>query len=226
MSEALQLIVAEESPSENEELNKKTDPILDWFLSHCHLHKYPAKTTLTHTGDPATTLYMVVSGKVMVSAKDKNEKEVILTYLGEGEFFGESGLFDEGATRSAWVKTKTDCEIAEISYVKYRQLVQMNPEILMLLTSQIFHRLQNTSSQVYDLAFLDVSGRVAKILLNLAREPEAMTHPEGMQIKITRQEIGQLVGCSRETVGRIIQMLEHDELIRAHGKTIVVYGTR
>ncbi|MFQ9292315.1 MAG: helix-turn-helix domain-containing protein, partial [Haemophilus parainfluenzae] len=48
----------------------------------------------------------------------------------------------------------------------------------------------------------------------------------GMQIKITRQEIGQMVGCSRETVGRIIKMLEDQNLIHAHGKTIVVYGTR
>ena len=56
--------------------------------------------------------------------------------------------------------------------------------------------------------------------------PDAMTHPDGMQIKITRQEIGQIVGCSRETVGRILKMLEEQELISAHGKTIVVFGTR
>lgn len=53
-----------------------------------------------------------------------------------------------------------------------------------------------------------------------------MTHPDGMQIKITRQEIGQIVGCSRETVGRILKMLEDQNLIHAHGKTIVVFGTR
>nr|AYV99740.1 CTP-2F1-CRP [synthetic construct] len=57
------------------------------------------------------------------------------------------------------------------------------------------------------LAFLDVTGRIAQTLLNLAKQPDAMTHPDGMQIKITRQEIGQIVGCSRETVGRILKML-------------------
>ena len=76
------------------------------------------------------------------------------------------------------------------------------------------------------LAFLDVTGRIAQTLLNLAKQPDAMTHPDGMQIKITRQEIGQIVGCSRETVGRILKMLEDQNLISAHGKTIVVYGTR
>ena len=73
---------------------------------------------------------------------------------------------------------------------------------------------------------MDVAGRIAQTLMNLARQPEAMTHPDGMQIKITRQEIGQMVGCSRETVGRIIKMLEDQNLIYAHGKTIVVYGAR
>ena len=68
-------------------------------------------------------------------------------------FFGEAGLFDEGSKRSAWVKTKTPCEIAEISYKKYRQLIQINPEILMFLTSQLSKRLQNTSRQVTNLAF-------------------------------------------------------------------------
>ena len=107
---------------------------------------------------------------------------------------------------------------------KYRQLIQINPEILMFLTAQLSKRLQNTSRQVTNLAFLDVAGRIAQALMHLAKQPEAMTHPDGMQIKITRQEIGQMVGCSRETVGRIIKMLEDQNLIHAHGKTIVVYG--
>ena len=77
-----------------------------------------------------------------------------------------------------------------------------------------------------NLAFLDVTGRIAQTLLNLAKMPDAMTHPDGMQIKITRQEIGQMVGCSRETVGRIMRMLEEQHLITAHGKTIVIHGTR
>lgn len=211
---------------EQEELIAARDPILDWFLTHCHIHKYPAKSTLIHAGEEALTLYYVIKGKVIVSAKDDEGKEMILSYLGADQFFGEGGLFDHDSKRSAWVKTKTPCEIAEISYKKYRQLIQINPEILMYLTAQLARRLQNTSRQVSNLAFLDVAGRIAQTLMNLAKQPEAMTHPDGMQIKVTRQEIGQMVGCSRETVGRIIKMLEEQNLIHAHGKTIVVYGTR
>ncbi|EJA8329759.1 Crp/Fnr family transcriptional regulator [Escherichia coli] len=175
----------------------QTDPTLEWFLSHCHIHKYPSKSTLIHQGEKAETLYYIVKGSVAVLIKDEEGKEMILSYLNQGDFIGELGLFEEGQERSAWVRAKTACEVAEISYKK-----------------------------VGNLAFLDVTGRIAQTLLNLAKQPDAMTHPDGMQIKITRQEIGQIVGCSRETVGRILKMLEDQNLISAHGKTIVVYGTR
>ncbi|ARD23797.1 MULTISPECIES: cAMP-activated global transcriptional regulator CRP [Shewanella] len=204
----------------------KPDPTLEWFLSHCHIHKYPAKSTLIHAGEESDTLYYIVKGSVAVLIKDEEGKEMILSYLNQGDFIGELGLFEEQAERTAWVRAKQPCEIAEISYKKFKQLIQVNPEILMKLTAQMAYRLQSTSQKVGDLAFLDVAGRIAQTLLHLAKQPDAMTHPDGMQIKITRQEIGQIVGCSRETVGRILKMLEEQNLIQAHGKTIVVYGTR
>lgn len=202
-------------------------PAVEWFLTHCHIHRYPPKTILIHSGENADTLYYVMQGTVAVYIKDEEGKEMILTHLNEGEFIGEINLFDdEEQTRTAWVRTKGSCEIAEISYKKFKQIVQLNPDILMYLATQMAKRLRHTSAQVSNLAFLDVAGRIAQTLLELAKMPEAMTHPEGMQIKITRQEIGQMVGCSRETVGRVLKMLEDDKLISAHGKTIVVYGTR
>lgn len=204
------------------------DPTLEWFLSHCHIHKYPSKSTLIHAGEKSETLYFMVKGSVAVLIKDEEGKEMILSYLNQGDFIGELGLFEEteNPLRTAWVRAKTACEVAEISYKKFKQLIQVNPDILMRLSSQMARRLQITSRKVGDLAFLDVTGRIAETLLSLAKEPDAMTHPDGMQIKITRQEIGQIVGCSRETVGRILKMLEEQELISAHGKTIVVFGTR
>lgn len=206
----------------------QSDPTLEWFLSHCHTHKYPAKTVVVSAGAPADTLYFLTKGSVTILIKDENSKEMILSYLNQGDFIGELGLFEkvENPIRTASVKTKVACEIAEISYKKFQQLITVNPEILMRVSAQMAHRLQNTSKKVGNLAFLDVTGRIANTLLDLAKQPDAMTHPEGMQIKITRQEIGQIVGCSRETVGRILKMLEDQGLLSAHGKTIVVFGTR
>ena len=197
----------------------QSDPTLEWFLSHCHIHKYPAKSTLIHAGEKAETLYYIVKGTVAVLIKDDEGKEMILSYLNQGDFLGEMGMFEENENpeRSAWVRAKGACEVAEISYKKFRQLIQVNPDILLRLSGQMAKRLQHTSQKVGNLAFLDVTGRIAQTLLNLAKQPDAMTHPDGMQIKITRQEIGRIVGCSRETVGRILKMLEEQELISAHG---------
>lgn len=213
----------------NTVIKPQTDTTISWFISQCHIHKYSAKSTIIHAGEKAETLYYIVKGSVVVLIKDQEGHEMILTYLNQGDFIGEVGLFDDQSevpTRSAWVKAKSACEIAEVSYTKFRQLVQVNPEILMRLASQISKRLAITSSKVGSLAFLDVQGRIANTLMHLAHQPEAMTHPDGMQIKITRQEIGQIVGCSRETVGRILKLMEEEHLITAHGKTIVVFGAR
>ncbi|HIP75711.1 MAG TPA: cAMP-activated global transcriptional regulator CRP [Psychromonas hadalis] len=207
---------------------QESDATIDWFLSHCHSHKYTAKTVILHAGEVADTLYFIVKGTVAVVIKDEDGKEMILSYLNQNDFIGELGLFEqtENPVRSASIKAKTSCEIAEIPYKKFMQLFAVNPEILMRLSAQMANRLQVTSRKVGNLAFLDVTGRIANTLLDLAKQPDSITHPDGMQIKITRQEIGQIVGCSRETVGRILKMLEYQGLISAHGKTIVVYGTR
>ena len=71
-----------------------------------------------------------------------------------------------------------------------------------------------------------MTGRIAGTLLELAKQPDAMTHPDGMQIKITRQELGKIVGCSREMAGRVLKILEEQNLIYVKGKTIVIFGTR
>nr|WP_018864548.1 MULTISPECIES: cAMP-activated global transcriptional regulator CRP [Thioalkalivibrio] len=199
-------------------------PALERFLGYCHRRHYRKRTTIIHSGTVPDTLYYVVSGSVSVLGEN-NGHELVLAYLNKGEFFGELGMFEDDP-RSATVVTREDTETAEIPYTQFREIVQRDPEILMLLTSQIATRLRQTSRKVMDLAFVDVTGRIAHTLLDLARQPDAMTHPDGMQLRITRQEIARIVGCSREMAGRVLKDLEERGLITAHGKTIVVFGTR
>ena len=196
------------------------------FLSHCHRRRYPAKSTIIYAGDQGDTLYYIIKGSVTVVIEDDSDgKEMILAYLNPGDFVGEMGLFDQ-EHRSAWIRTKTECEVGEISYGKFVELSHKHPEFLFAISKQIAQRLRDTTRKVSDLAFLDVTGRVTRTLLDLCREPDAMTHPDGMQIKITRQEIGRIVGCSREMVGRVLKDLEERELVSVAGKTMVVFGTR
>ena len=204
----------------------KSTSSIDSFLEHCHRRRYPSKSVIIYAGDQSDVLYYIVEGSVTVLIEDEDGHEIVLAYLNPGDFFGEMGLFGENSNRSAWIRTRTQCELAEISYARYRQLAEEDPGILFALAGQMAARLRNTSRKVSDLAFLDVTGRVARTLLDLCKQPDAMTHPDGMQIKITRQEIGRIVGCSREMVGRVLKSLEEQGLISAKGKTMVVFGTR
>ncbi|EHY79618.1 DNA-binding transcriptional dual regulator Crp [Stutzerimonas stutzeri ATCC 14405 = CCUG 16156] len=202
---------------------------IDKLLAHCHRRRYTAKSTIIYAGDRCESLFFIVKGSVTILIEDDDGREMIIAYLNAGDFFGEMGLFEKEGTekeRSAWVRAKTECEVAELSYAKFRELTQQDPDILYALGSQMAERLRNTTRKVGDLAFLDVTGRVARTLLDLCKQPDAMTHPDGMQIKITRQEIGRIVGCSREMVGRVLKSLEAQGLVFVKGKTMVVFGTR
>jgi len=204
----------------------RDNPTIKRFLEHCHHRKYPAKSVIIYAGDVPDVLYYIIDGSVSVLIEDDDGREIVLAYLNPGDFFGEMGLFGTEETRSAWVRARTECELGEISYAKFRQMSTENSEILFELASQMAFRLRNTSAKVGHLAFMDVTGRVAGTLLDLCKQPDAMTHPDGMQIRITRQEIGRIVGCSREMVGRVLKNLEEQGLIYVKGKTIVVFGTR
>ena len=196
------------------------------LIANSHRRRYTNKSTIIFAGDTSETLYYLVKGSVTVAIEDDEGKEIIVAYLNDGDFFGEMGLFDQEDPRSAWIRAKSDCEVAEISYSKFHELVQEYPELLFSVSQQMASRLRNTTRKVGDLAFLDVTGRVARTLLDLTKQPDAMTHPDGMQIKITRQEIGRIVGCSREMVGRVLKDLEEKGLVNVKGKTMVVFGTR
>lgn len=201
------------------------------FLSFCHRRRYPKNTEILRQGDPADVLYYLVDGSVAALMEDEDGRELILAYLNKDDFIGEMSLFLPQPTRSVMIRSRTDCQIAEITYKRLEQLLETElkshtKEILFAIGSQLSRRLLNTSTKVGHLAFLDVTGRIARTLLDLCKQPDAMTHPDGMQIRITRQEIGRIVGCSREMAGRVLKNLEDQGLISVKGKTIVVFGTR
>lgn len=204
---------------------------LEHFLRLCHTRSYPSKMTIIRPGDEGDKLLFILEGSVSVSVEDETGHELILAYLNKHEFIGEVGVFKGGEVRKVSVKTRSKCQLAEISYDRFhqalkRELKDYAADILYMLGEQISSRLLITSRKYRDLAFMDVEGRIARTLLDLAKEPDAITHPDGMQIYITRQEIGRIVGCSREMAGRVLKELQEKGMISAHGKTIVVYGTR
>ncbi|WWO95861.1 MAG: cAMP-activated global transcriptional regulator CRP [Candidatus Dasytiphilus stammeri] len=199
---------------------------MDWFLSHCYIHKYPIKSNLLYPGKKSEKILYLIKGIVVIVIKDDGEKkEIILSYLNQGSFLGQLSFFNDYINYCAtWVQTKTSCEIAEISYKRFIDLIHVKPDIIKYLFTQFSHCLQITYNKIYNLAFLDITARISQTLLKLAKQPDAITHPYGKKIQITRQEISQIVGCSRETVGRIFQILQNQHLISSRGKEIIIYG--
>ena len=162
-------------------------PAINRFLSYCRVRTVPSKTVMIHAGDLPDVLYYIVDCSVEVMIEDEDGNEMVLAYLNKGDFFGEMGVFEESEDpRSAWVRTKEQCVVAEISYSKFHEFSKTYPEFLYALGAQISRRLRKTTRKVGDLAFLDVTGRVARTLLELSKEPDAMTHPDGTQIKVNK----------------------------------------
>lgn len=207
------------------------DVALGAFLSHTHKHRYPAKTDVFRPGDPASTLFYVISGSLTINTEEPDGRELVLGYVNPGEFIGEMGLFFKVNRREVVLRTKGPCELAEIGYDLLRylfshQLSQEGPKIMFAIGAQISKRLLETSRKASRLAHLDVANRILRTLHDLSREPDAIRHPDGMQLKVSRQELARITGCSREMAGRVLKQLQQKNLLTARGKTVILFGSR
>jgi len=198
-------------------------PEAEKFLRYCERQNYKPRSVIFRQGARSEHLYLVLEGSVSVVVDDEHdpENEMVVSYLNPGDFVGEMGLFGD-EDRTATLIARTECELARISYDRFHQIRNMFPDLLYTLASQLGQRLRATTRKLTSLAFVDVTGRIAQTLIELTEQPDAMTHPDGMQIRVTRQELSRLVGCSREMAGRVLKTLQEEGLIEVSGKTIVV----
>lgn len=182
----------------------------------------PNKQTVLREGEPPDNLYLILEGSVSIVLEDDEDHEMVLAYLGKGEFFGEMGLFPELAARSALVRTRQETVVSEMGYDRFRTLVKDHPDLLWVLAGQLAERLRATSRNAIDLAFMDVAGRVARTILNLAAGDDTEKHERGRIVRISRQELAKIVGCSREMAGRVLKQLEDDGVVEVNGRSILV----
>lgn len=201
------------------------------FFQHSHSRQYPSKTIIVRPGDATDKLYFIRDGSVSVCMENEEGEELIVAYLNQGDFIGEVGFFStvSSGDRLVTVRARSDCRTEELSYQQIRamadnQLKNSYPVLLQTLAEQLARRLLSTTRKATDMAFLDVAGRVIAALEELTTQPDAMRTTEGMQIRVTRQEISRIVGCSREMVGRVLKELQERGMIWAHGKTVVLYN--
>jgi len=201
-------------------------PAVQAFVAQAHKKSYPPKHTLIHAGDEPQSLFYILEGSVSILLEDENGREIVLAYLNPGDFFGEMCLFPEQQTRTAIVRTRSPTLVAEIGYQAFRGFVRQYPEIMFEVAGQLSARLRDTSRRLGDLAFLDVAGRLAHALLDLAKKPDALPNPRGVLVKVSRQELARIVGCSREMAGRVLKKLEEDGMVASQGRSILVLGIK
>ncbi len=207
---------------EAREVDFLQNPAIRAFVTRSHRRRLPAKHTVLHAGDTADSVYLILEGSVSILVEDEEGREMVLAYRHPGEFFGEMCLFPELDTRSALVKTRAETWVAEMNLQDFRQFNEEQPQIMFVLAGQLAVALRDTSRRLADLNFLDVTGRVEHILLDLAKKPDALDDPRGKVVQLSRQELARIAGCSREMAGRVIKSLEEDGLIESSGRRILV----
>ena len=175
-------------------------------------------TIIMAAGDPTDSLYIVLSGRLKVMMSDADGKEVILTIIGPGEFFGEMGLIDD-APRSASVIAIEPCELLAITRRDFRKCLAENVEMSMAVMRGLVRRLREADRKIGSLALLDVYGRVARLLLDMA---ETVDGQKMVTKRLPKQDIAKMIGASREMVSRVMKDLQVGGFIEMRGSTIVL----
>jgi CRP/FNR family cyclic AMP-dependent transcriptional regulator len=181
----------------------------------------PRSTTIMAGGDPTDSLYIVLSGRLKVMMSDSEGKEVILTILGAGEFFGEMGLIDD-EPRSATVITIEPCELLSIAKRDFKKALAENFEMTMAVMRSLVKRLREADRKIGSLALLDVYGRVARLLLDMS---ENVDGEKVVTKRLPKQDIAKMIGASREMVSRVMKDLQTGGYIEMRGSTIVLRDT-
>jgi CRP/FNR family cyclic AMP-dependent transcriptional regulator len=181
----------------------------------------PRSTTIMAGGDPTDSLYIVLSGRLKVMMSDAEGKEVILSILGPGEFFGEMGLIDD-EPRSATVVTIEPCELLSIAKRDFKKSLSENFDMNMAVMRGLVRRLREADRKIGSLALLDVYGRVARLLLDMA---ENVDGEKIVTKRLPKQDIAKMIGASREMVSRVMKDLQTGGYIEMRGSTIVLRDT-
>ena len=180
--------------------------------------KFPKNTILLSKGDESDSLYIVCSGKANVVASDEQGREIVLSVIGPGEYFGEMAAID-GAPRSATIVTKEPSEILVIGKAAFRDSLSLNSDLMFNLLRVLLQRLRKADEKIESLAFMNVYDRVTTFLMQAAA-------PQGdnwvIQEPLTHQEIADMVGASRETVSRTIKELQKTGYISVQKKRITI----
>lgn len=215
-----------------------------WFLKHIRLfddispvemqemdritrmEEVKKRQPLYLPGDPSSNVYLLKQGRVKIANTAPSGKEVTFEILEPGEVFGELDVLED-SPRSTSAEALDDALICVIPRKDFDRYLAMHPNVTVKLTKLIGLRLKKIQSRVEDLVFRDVPARLAHLLLEL-RKSEGVAEGSGsrLRVKLTHQEMANLIGCSRETVSTVLGQFRDEALIRMDGRALVILNEK
>ena len=190
--------------------------------NHVQTRSYKKGNIILFEEDPGDSLFIIKEGKVKITRLSEEGREVILSILGEGEFFGEMSILD-GEARSANVIALADSEVFVLKREEFINILTSNPQIAITLLEELAGRIRKSDQQIEYLSLADAENRVAMTLLRLAEE--SGTFKMG-QVTIEelpmQQDMANMSGTSRETISRMLSEFTEKEYIDRKGKKLII----
>ncbi len=177
---------------------------------------------IVREGDPGSTFFFLVSGSVSVCRVMPDGREMILAILKEGDFFGEMAMFDS-SLRSASIKTLTGVEVGAIRYTDFLVLLDENPRIGRSLAIALSERLRATNALIAATTSQDIRARLASLLLNLSSQfGEPVDTGTRITLRLTNQEMANMIATTRETVNRTLNRFWDEKLIDVRTAHVII----
>ncbi len=197
---------------------------LDGLAKGMRVRRFRRGETVFHLGDPGDALFIVMAGSIKITLPADTGDEAILATLRPGDFFGELALLD-GAPRSATAVAIEPTETYILARERFRELIATEPVMREALLATLAAEVRRLTHHVEELHFLDITGRLASRLARLAAEPGATHLPDGairLAGPLTQGDLAAMIGCTRQSVNKLLGMFTDDGLIRFEKDRIVV----
>ncbi len=197
---------------------------LEGLAKGMRVRRFRRGETVFHLGDPGDALFIVMAGSIKITLPADTGDEAILATLRPGDFFGELALLD-GAPRSATAVAIEPTETYILARERFRELIATEPIMREALLGTLAAEVRRLTHHVEELHFLDTTGRLASRLARLAAEPGASRLPDGsirLAGPLTQGDLAAMIGCTRQSVNKLLGMFTDDGLIRLEKDRIVV----
>ncbi|HEU0130177.1 MAG TPA: Crp/Fnr family transcriptional regulator [Mycobacteriales bacterium] len=183
---------------------------------------FPKGQPLFHQGDPGDALYILVDGSVSVVMSSENGDRMVLTTLHPPDVLGQIALLD-GGSRSATAEAVEHTTTLMLSRAAFQALMKEHPPLVDQMLRGLGAIVRRLSEQASDFVFLDLPGRVAKVLIRLAEDTAPVVDGVPVELTVTQKQLAEMAGGSRQSVNQILQQFQQRGLVELIGRRVLVY---